>query len=136
MIVKVCPICKVEKSVDEFHKYWSKSRNKYRYSNYCKPCARENAKPRAQKHFQDNKQAKLQYAKDYRANPENKDKLYKLSSKFKKQYRTELQACYVAEQAAKALKTTVADIRSTPEILAAYTLNLKIKRKINNYGAK
>lgn len=37
---KICPICKIKKSIEEFDKYFSKERKKYRIGNYCKLCAR------------------------------------------------------------------------------------------------
>ena len=132
--MKKCPVCEETKDLTEFYKYFSKPRNKHRYSNYCKPCAREKAKPRAKKHFEQNKEAKLQYAKDYRkANPE---KVKKLSAKFTKKYREELQDCYVAEFAAKSLKCPTDQIHSNPELLQAYRANMKLKREIRKYGKK
>ena len=131
---KTCPICKKEKDISQYYKYFSKPRNKYRYSNYCKPCAREKSKPRAKKHFEENRDRKLQYAKDYRVN--NKDKVKKLSSYFTKKYREELQDCYVAEFAAKSLKCSTKEIHDNPELLQAYRNNMKLKRLIRNYGKK
>ncbi len=131
---KKCPICEETKTLDNYYKYFSKPRNKYRYSNYCKPCAREDAKPRAKKHFEDNREQKLQYAKDYRK--QNPEKIKKLSAKFTKKYREELQDCYVAEFAAKSLKCSTKEIHENPELLQAYRNNLKLKRQIRNYGKK
>ena len=79
---KVCPICKQNKVVDDFATYFSKSRNKYRISNYCKPCGRKEAKLRAVQNYKDNLELRKQYAKDYRANPENKEKRKKLEIYF------------------------------------------------------
>ena len=71
---KICPICKEKKEVEgSFYRYFSKSRNKYRVSNYCKPCSREKGKPRASKHYWDNHEQKLEYHKEYRKN--NKEKI-------------------------------------------------------------
>ena len=131
---KKCPICEETKTLDNYYKYFSKPRNKYRYSNYCKPCARENAKPRAKKHYYDNYDEKQEYHKNYRAN--NKDKIKKLSAHFTKKYREELQDCYVAEFAAKSLKCSTKEIHENPELLQAYRNNLKLKRQIRNYGKK
>ncbi len=129
---KKCPICEKIKTLDKYYKYFSKPRNKHRYSNYCKPCARINAKPRAKKHFEDNKEQKLQYAKDYRK--QNPEKIKKLSAKFTKKYRVELKECYVAEFAAKSLKCSTKEIHENPELLQAYKNNMQLKRQIRNYG--
>lgn len=129
---KKCPICKEEKTLDNYYRYFSKPRNKYRYGNYCKPCARENSKPRATKHYYDNHKEKLQYHKKYRE--ENKDVIKKRSAYFTKKYREELKECYVAEFAAKSLKCSTKEIHDNPELLKAYKNNMKLKRKIRNYG--
>lgn len=129
---KKCPICEETKTLDNFYKYYSKARNKHRYSNYCKPCARENAKPRAFKHYYDNREEKQKYHEQYRK--ENKDKIKKLSAHFTKKYRDELKECYVAEYAAKALKCSTKEIHENPELLNAYKNNMKLKRQIRNYG--
>lgn len=131
---KTCPICKSEKSVDEFHQYFSKPRNKWRLGNYCKPCSRKDAKPRAIKNYQENKEKRKQYAKDYRKN--NPEKIKKLSAYFTKKYRVELKECYVAEFASKSLKCTTKEIHENSELLKAYRNNMKLKRQIRNYGKK
>ena len=130
--IKTCPICDTEKTIDEFHSYYSKERQKIRVGNYCKPCARENSKPRAQKHFIENREEKLKYAKEYRK--KNPEKIKKLSAKFTKKYREELKECYVAEFAAKSLKCSTKEIHENPELLKAYRNNMKLKREIRNYG--
>lgn len=129
---KKCPLCGELKPVSEYHSYFSRSRNKVRIGNYCIPCANENAKERATKYYEENKQERLEYAKKYRS--ENKEKINKKRIHYDRRYRAELQDCYAAEQCAKMLKCTIAEVRSSPAILKAYKLNLKIKRKI--YGTK
>lgn len=134
MQFKICPICKEKKDINEYYKYYSKPRKKNRYSNYCKPCARENSKPRAKKHYYDNYDKKQQYHKEYRAN--NKDKIKVLSAHFSKKYREELQDCYVAEFASKSLKCSTKEIHNNPDLLEAYRNNMKLKRIIRNHGKK
>lgn len=134
MKTKVCPICKIEKLTNEFRTYFSKARQKNRISNYCIPCGKESARPRAKKYYQENREEKLKYAKNYRAN--NKDKIKVLSAHFTKKYRIELKECYVAEFAAKSLKCSTKEIHENPELLQAYKNNLLLKRKIRNYGEK
>lgn len=125
---KKCPICCVEKPVSEYYKYFSKERQKYRISNYCISCGRENARPRAEKHYKENTDTKKQYAKDYRV--QNKDKVKVLAQKFKIKYREELKDCYVRDlltQKNKIPKTVMAEI---PEIVETKRLQIKIKRKL------
>lgn len=127
---KVCPICKENKSVEEYHQYFSKSRNKYRVGNYCKPCARINSNVRAKKYFEENKEARLQYARNYRANPANDEKRAVLSKKFKTKYREELQDCYVRDRLTQDDNIPNYVSRSIPEIVEAKRISIKIKRKI------
>jgi len=125
---KRCPKCEEIKSVDEYHQYFSKSRKKWRIGNYCKPCARKDSKKRVKIYFEENKEERLRYARDYRK--KNPKKVKKLSAYFTKKYREELQDCYVAEFAAKSLKCSTKEIHDNPELLEAYRTNMKIKRKI------
>tara|TARA_R110000796_G_scaffold141854_1_gene258246 strand:- start:233 stop:637 length:405 start_codon:yes stop_codon:yes gene_type:complete len=131
---KKCPVCKEIKSIDFFYSYLCKKRNTNRYSNYCRPCARINSNVRAKKHYQDNKEQKLRYRKEYSKN--NPEKIKKLSAKFSKKYREELKECYVAQFAAKSLKCSTKEIHENPELLKAYKNNMNLKRKFRNYGTK
>lgn len=124
MTHKLCPICKEEKPVSEYYQYYSSSRKKYRYSNYCKPCGKRESKGRALKHYADNREEKKEYARQYRANPDNKEKLAEVRKEFKNKYREQLQDCYVREQLA---------IPNPPkELIEAKRLELKIKRKLKS----
>lgn len=127
---KVCPVCKLEKSVDEFPYYFSKARNKMRIGNYCKPCGRKEAKPRATKNYYENSEKRKQYAKDYRANPENKEKRRKLETHFKKKYREELKPCYVRDALVQRHGFENKDLHENPEIVQVFTNQLKIKRTL------
>ena len=116
---KVCPICKENKAVEEYHQYFSKSRNKCRIGNYCKPCARVSSKLRSAKYFEENKEARLQYAKDYRANPANDEKRAVLAKKFKTKYREELKDCYVRDRLTQDDNIPNYVSKSIPEIVEA-----------------
>lgn len=129
---KVCPICKENKVVNDFPTYFSKARNKYRIGNYCKPCGRKEAKPRAIKNYRENTEWRKQYAKDYRANPENKEKRKKLEIYFKKKYREELQNCYVRDVLANRFNIPTEVLRELPEIVETKRLQIKIRRKLKN----
>lgn len=131
---KKCPLCETTKDIIQFYRYFSKPRNKYRYSNYCIPCARENSKVRSKQYFKDNREDRLSYAKNYRLN--NQDKIKISSAKFSKKYREELKECYVAEFAAKSLKCSTKEIHDNPELLTAYRNNMQLKRLIKNYAKK
>lgn len=134
MKTKVCPVCKVEKSTDNFHSYFSKERQKIRIGNYCKPCSRSRAKIRAKTYYQENKEERKKYAKKYRK--ENPKKIKKLSAHFTKKYRIELADSYVAEFASKSLGCSTKDIHDNPELLKVYRNNMKLKRIIRNHGKK
>jgi hypothetical protein len=128
--MKRCPKCGVEKDESEFFNYFSKARKKMRTGNYCKPCKRVDAVPRAKAHFEANKAQKLQYARDYRANPTNTQKLRELRNRFRKQYVEALHPCYVAEQVSRRLELPTAEVKAMPGLLEAYTLHIKLKRDI------
>lgn len=128
--MKTCPICKIEKDLTQYDHYWSKDRQKYRPQNYCKVCAPAEKTKRAAEHFKKHREEKLQYAKDYRANPANKDKRKKLSLHFKKKYRKELQDCYVADQLSRKKGISVKQVRETDGLIEAYRAKIKLIRKI------
>lgn len=128
---KLCPKCCQIKPIAEYHVYFSKPRNKHRISNYCKPCGRKDANKRAKVHFENNKEAKLQYAKDYRSAPVNKDKLKAISQRFKAQYRQELKDCYVRDvlRTRNGIPTEIST--ANPELVEARRLQIKIRRQLN-----
>lgn len=128
--IKVCPICKMPVQLRFYSFYFSKSRNRYRPQNYCNDCQKWINKKRAADYFQKHKQERLQYAKDYRANADNKEKLKKISAFFKVKYREELQDCYVADLLAKRMKVSAKDVREHPFLLDIYKAYLKLKRTI------
>lgn len=127
---KVCPICKTEKDLSNFGKYFSKERQKYRIQNYCKSCEKSEKKRSSAEYYEANKEARKQYQKEYRANPKNKEKLKAVSQKFKIKYREELQDCYVRDRLTQDNKIPNYVSRELPEIVEAKRLQIKIKRKI------
>ena len=129
---KVCPICKIEKDLSNFGKYFSKERQKYRVQNYCKSCEKSEKKKRSAEYYEVNKEARKQYQKEYRANPNNKEKLKAVSQKFKIKYREELQDCYVRDRLTQDNKIPNYVSRELPEIVEAKRLQIKIKRKIKS----
>lgn len=129
---KVCPICKTEKDLSNFGKYFSKERQKYRVQNYCKSCEKSEKKRRSAEYYEANKEARKQYQKEHRANPNNKEKLKAVSQKFKIKYREELQDCYVRDRLTQDNKIPNYVSRELPEIVEAKRLEIKIKRKIKS----
>ncbi len=127
---KVCPICKIEKPVEEYHKYFSKERQKYRIANYCKSCSREISKKNATKNYYENKPQKLEYAKKYRE--ENKERIKSKRPYYKKKQIEECQNCYVRELLITKSKVQKGLTYENPEILETKRLSLKIKRKIKS----
>lgn len=130
METKLCPICGTLKYITEYHTYFSKERNKLRVGNYCKPCARIEANVRAKMHYENNKESKLQYSRDYRADSKNRDKLRVLSTKFKQKYREELKDCYVRDRLNIDNNIPTSFSIEHPEIVETKRLQIKIRRKI------
>lgn len=130
MTTKTCPICKTEKSVEEYHRYFSKSRQKYRIANYCKDCSREVSNKNAKKNYQENKPKKLDYARDYRE--ENKERIKEKRPYYKKKQIEECQNCYVRDLLISKNKIEKDFISENPEILEIKKNQLKIKRKLKN----
>lgn len=124
---KICPICKIKKSIEEFDKYFSKERKKYRIGNYCKLCARTNANERAKKYYQENKEKVLHYQ-----NVERKD--WKL--KRDKRHREELTDRYVLVKLKQTLKgESNKNMRLFPEMIEAKRtkiLTSRITKKLKN----
>lgn len=127
---KICPICKVEKPVEEYHKYFSKERQKYRVANYCKVCSREVSNKNAKKNYNENKPKKLEYAKKYRE--ENKERIKAKRPYYKKKQIEECQNCYIRELLITKNNVQKGLTYEKPEILETKRLSLKIKRKIKN----
>jgi aminopeptidase N len=127
---KICPICKENKPLSEYDHYFSKERNKLRPQNYCKVCQVLEKRKRSAAYFQKNKEQRLNYAKQYRKNPENKEKLNVLRQKFKKKYREILKDCYVKDLLKQRGKVTEVHLKELPEIIETKRLQIKIKRKL------
>ena len=126
--MKRCPKCDTVKEDDEYHKYFSKDRNKYRTSNYCKPCSRLVSNINAKKNYKENKVEKLEYAKEYRA--ANQEKIKAIRPKYRKRQINELQNCYVRELLISKSKFSPEFIKDNPEVLETKRLQIKLKRKI------
>jgi hypothetical protein len=129
-INKICTVCKSEKDINLFYSYFSKSRNKTRYDSKCKECKKKENRLRLTKYYKENKEDRLLYAANYRAN--NKKKLSIKRAKYRKLYIGNLQDCYVNEQLCKVLKVKGSEVEIPKEITEAYKLNLLIKRKIKD----
>jgi GTP-sensing pleiotropic transcriptional regulator CodY len=121
--------------IDE-HKYFSKKRQKLRCQNYCKVCEKPEKAKRSAKYFIENKADRLEYAKEYRANEDNKEKIKILKRKFKAKYREELKECYVRELLVQKHGFDISDLINLPEIVETKKIQLQIKRKIKNHGKK
>lgn len=132
--VKKCPICEETKSTNEFYLYYSKVRDTTRVSNYCKPCGKVKSNARAKIYYQKNKERCRASSKAYRV--KNKESIRIKKREFKRKYSKELHDVYVSEYAAKALKTTMEEVRKNPELIEAYRNNMKIKRIIREHNGK
>lgn len=124
---KLCPICKIEKPIEDYHRYFSKERNKFRIGNYCIPCARINANERAKKYYQDHKEKVLHYQ-----NVERK----KWNLKRDKEHREKLTDRYVLIKLKQSLKgESNKNMRLFPEMIEAKRtkiLTSRIKKKLKN----
>lgn len=124
---KLCPICQIEKPIEDYYRCFSKERNKYRVGNYCKPCARINANERAKKYYQDHKEKVLHYQ-----NVECKE--WKL--KRDKEHREELADRYVLVKLKQSLKgESNKNMRLFPEMIEAkrtQILTSRITKKLKN----
>ena len=126
--MKICPICNIEKPLEEYHKYFSKERQKYRIASYCKVCSCQVSKKNAIKNYYENKSKKLEYAKKYRE--ENKERIKAKRPYYKKKQIEECQNCYIRELLVSKNKIQKDFITENPEILETKRLMLKIKRII------
>lgn len=134
IVTKRCPVCGCDLPLSEFPSYFSKERNRARVGNYCKPCGRSKSKARAIEHYKKNAEFKKEYAKFYRANTSNKEKIKNKAVKFKKQYREELKDCYVRDQLVQKYGYNNDYLIENPEIIETYRMQLKIKRKLKDNG--
>lgn len=128
---KTCPRCKENKLVSEYHVYFSRERGKNRIANYCKPCAKIVSCKNAKKNYQENKDKKLEYAKEYRK--KNACRIKKQRPIYKKKQIEELQNCYVRELLTTKNGVDPNFIQDNPEILQTKRIQLKIKRKLKSF---
>lgn len=129
---KVCPICKENKDLSNFSKYFSKQRQKWRIQNYCHQCEKEEKKKRSKTYYEENKEERKEYQKQHRAKPENKERLKAVSQQFKIKYRENLQDCYVRDRLTQDNDIPNYVSRQLPEIVEAKRLQIKIKRKLKS----
>jgi hypothetical protein len=127
---KICPICKILKSTNEYHQYFSAERGKYRIGNYCIICCRKTSRKRALAYYQKHKKQKKQYAKDFRANHKNKLKLKAQSQHFKTKYRNELKPCIVRDILVQKYGFKNSDLHKNPVIVEIKTNQIKLKRQL------
>ena len=128
--MKRCPICKIEKDLSEFDRYFSKTRNKFRVGNYCKECRKVESLKVAKGHYKKNREAKKKYAKKYRK--ENTDKVKENKRKYLGKKSRELQNSYIKDLLKSSPKIPNEFINDNPEIIETKRLQLKIKRRLKN----
>lgn len=126
-VCKICPICKIKKSITYYNTYFSKSRQKYRIGNYCISCAKKNANQRAKEYYKKNKEKILNY--------QNIERKYWKKNNDKKE-RDKLSDRYVLNKLKQALKgESNKSMRATPEIIEAKRtkiLTSRIIKKLKN----
>lgn len=129
-MTKYCPICKEHKSVSEFNTYYSNARKKRMVQSRCKICAKIDSRRRANLYYAKNREKRKQYARDYKANPANSEKIKKLEAHFRKVYCEELHDCYIRGMLSRQFGIPFEVSKDMPEIIEAKRLQIKIKRKI------
>lgn len=128
MKTKICPKCKVEKSVNDFHKYFSKERQKYRVGNYCKPCSNKDSNIRAKKHYQENREQKIKYAAEYFE--KNYDRQLFLQRKAKARRRKNLELIYIRHLMTQKKKFRMTDLHQNPDLVELYKNRLLFERTL------
>lgn len=129
---KTCPICKVSRPIYEYDLQFSNKRNKHRLGAYCILCARKEAKKRALTHYKEHKEEKKQYARDFRANQNNKEKIQTESKKYKAKYRENLQDCYLRDKLVTKYGFNRNYLNEHPEIVEMYRVKVKISRTLKS----
>lgn len=130
---KICPICKLKKPIEDFDKYFSKPRNKFRIQNYCKECQKPNAKKRAKEYYQKNIEERKQYARNYRANPNNREKLRKIKRYFHRKDRAEMKDYQIRAEMVQRLKFKNKDLLENPELVQVYKSRKILRKTLKNY---
>lgn len=125
---KNCPKCNKKKSANDFDRYFSKSRGKFRLQSYCKECSPAEKRKRSSDYYQKHRKERIAYAKEYSNRPENieKDRRQKLESKRRR--REGLADSYVRDLMVQKYKFSNQELIEDPEIVELYRKNIRIKR--------
>ncbi len=117
--IKVCPVCKIPKSHDDYYRSYRKERNTFRLSHSCKDCDKASSKIRVVEKKKADKGAVLEAGRIAR----------KLAI-------DNLYDGYVAQQAAKSTELSIKEVREVPGLLDVFKTKILLNRKIKEYGSK
>lgn len=125
---KKCPKCNKIKSANDFDRYFSKSRQKFRLQSYCKECSPSEKRKRSSDYYQKHRKERIAYAKEYSNRTENieKDRKQKLESKRRR--REVLADSYVRDLMVQKYKFSNKELIEDPELVELYRKNIKLKR--------
>ncbi|MFC4688625.1 hypothetical protein ACFO4P_16915 [Epilithonimonas pallida] len=135
---KRCPLCRNLKNIEEFDKYFSKKRQKYRPQSYCKLCSKEEKARRSKEYYQTHKKERIKYAKEYALRPENIEKNHQQRIESKRRRRENLSSSYVRDLMVQKFKFKNSDLLENPDLVLIYANKIKLKRTIKKikYGKK
>ena len=125
---KTCPLCKVKKSVNEFERYFSKSRNSYRNQSYCKVCSPAEKCRRSMEYYKKKGEKVRSYQRRYRV--EKRELIRPKKRAFNKKYRQEVHPLYAIDQIRQDTGLTASEIRTRPELIEVEIVRIKLKRKL------
>lgn len=131
---KTCPHCKNPKPLSEFDKYFNKKKNIEVVQTYCKECRRLRNAGKSNSYYSAHSEERKQYARNYRADPLNKNKINSGARKHKQRQRKNLSDCYVVKNLCLKFKATAGEVKSIDGIVELERNTLKLKRKIKEYG--
>jgi hypothetical protein len=133
---KRCPICNTVKSIKRFYRYFSKVRNRYRISNYCKDCAKTKGTERAKEHYKKHCEAKKEYQRNYGKG--NRESIRPKQRDKKRIYRSQLTDTYLIELFHQHNKEySRSEIRRNPTLIEAMrtrVLSIRLKSKLLRHG--
>lgn len=125
---KKCPKCNKKKLADDFDKYFSKSRNKFRLQSYCKECSPAEKRKRSSEYYQQHRKERIAYAKEYASRTENIEKYKRQKLESKRRSRYCLADSYVRDLMVQKYKFSNKELIEDPELVELYRKNIRIKR--------
>lgn len=127
---KTCPCCKNSKPTADFDKYFNSKKGVEVIQTYCKQCRRERNNSKSKDYYVANRENRQEYARSYRADNSNKEKINIGMRKCKQAQRENLQDCYVVKNLSLKHGLPAAEIRSIEGFIQLERNTILLKRKI------